>query len=180
MKKGIILLSVLLIVTMIPSAFAGANNTVSDAWYYNDPDGSAYLDAGSGSFVPPAVAPVYTSDSYSYDASIYYYDDPDYDAYYPNYSYTYPDYSYTPSRSSYSGLGYRTLKRTYPCMRGSDVRSLQTMLNALGYSCGRADGIFGDRTKAAVKSFQRRNGLKVDGIVGPATRSRLLSRYRNR
>ena len=81
----------------------------------------------------------------------------------------------------YSGsLGSRTLKRTYPCMRGSDVRTLQTMLNALGYRCGRADGVFGDRTQAAVKAFQRANGLKVDGIVGRATKARLMSRYRGR
>ena len=65
-------------------------------------------------------------------------------------------------------------------MRGSDIRTLQTMLNALGYRCGRADGVFGDKTKAAVMAFQRANGLKVDGIVGRATKARLLSRYRGR
>ena len=80
----------------------------------------------------------------------------------------------------YGSLGSRTLKRTYPCMRGSDIRTLQTMLNALGFRCGRADGVFGDRTKSAVMAFQRANGLKVDGIVGRATKARLLSRYRGR
>ena len=88
--------------------------------------------------------------------------------------------TYGGSAYYYGSLGSRTLKRTYPCMSGADVRTLQTMLNALGYSCGRVDGKFGDRTKAAVIAFQRRNGLKVDGIVGRATKTRLLSRYRNR
>jgi hypothetical protein len=31
------------------------------------------------------------------------------------------------------------------------------------------DGIFGHGTLAVVKEFQRRNGLTIDGIVGPAT-----------
>ncbi|NLJ78762.1 MAG: hypothetical protein GX329_05310 [Tissierellia bacterium] len=57
--------------------------------------------------------------------------------------------------------------------RGSDVRTLQQKLNSLGYNCGSVDGIFGANTLNAVRNFQRRNGLAVDGIVGPATRSKL-------
>lgn len=57
--------------------------------------------------------------------------------------------------------------------RGSDVRTLQQRLNSLGYNCGNVDGIFGNRTLNAVKNFQRKNGLAVDGIVGPATRGKL-------
>lgn len=41
---------------------------------------------------------------------------------------------------------------------------------------GRPDGSFGPRTEAAVKEFQRRSGLKVDGRVGPET-TRALARY---
>ena len=37
-----------------------------------------------------------------------------------------------------------------------------------------ADGIFGSQTEEAVKNFQRKNGLKADGIVGPATLAKLI------
>lgn len=53
--------------------------------------------------------------------------------------------------------------------RGEDVRMLQNYLNALGFSVGKADGIFGPATRNAVINFQRSRGLAVDGIVGPAT-----------
>ncbi|NLJ78763.1 MAG: hypothetical protein GX329_05315 [Tissierellia bacterium] len=58
--------------------------------------------------------------------------------------------------------------------RGSDVRTLQQRLNSSGYNCGSVDGIFGNRTLNAVRNFQRKNGLAVDGIVGPATRGKLF------
>ena len=55
--------------------------------------------------------------------------------------------------------------------RNDAVRALQNNLISLGYSCGSAgaDGDFGSGTEAAVRSFQQKNGLKVDGIAGPAT-----------
>lgn len=53
--------------------------------------------------------------------------------------------------------------------RGEDVRTLQNQLNALGFSAGKADGIFGSATRNAVINFQRSRGLAADGIVGPAT-----------
>lgn len=46
---------------------------------------------------------------------------------------------------------------------------IQRRLAALGYSPGPSDGIPGRRTIAAVKSFQARHGLTIDGIVGPWT-----------
>ena len=54
---------------------------------------------------------------------------------------------------------------------GSNVKTLQKLLIAKGYSCGTkgADGKFGDSTLAAVKQFQKDNGLKADGIVGAKT-----------
>lgn len=60
----------------------------------------------------------------------------------------------------------RLLKLTSPMMRGEDVKILQQRLNALGFNCGNADGIFGRKTQEMVKSFQRNKGLSVDGIVG--------------
>lgn len=56
---------------------------------------------------------------------------------------------------------------------GSDVRELQTKLNSLGYDCGKVDGIFGTKTLAAVKRFQQKYKLAVDGIVGKNTFKKL-------
>lgn len=53
--------------------------------------------------------------------------------------------------------------------RGETVKTIQTKLKRWGYYNGSVDGIFGSQTAAAVKYFQRKNGLAVDGIVGPAT-----------
>lgn len=52
---------------------------------------------------------------------------------------------------------------------GSDVRALQEQLTAHGYAAGNLDGIFGPRTEAAVRAYQKAQGLAVDGIVGPKT-----------
>ena len=54
---------------------------------------------------------------------------------------------------------------------GLTVKWLQEQLLVAGESVGEkgADGIFGRSTKAAVESFQRKNGLTVDGIVGKQT-----------
>lgn len=52
--------------------------------------------------------------------------------------------------------------------RGSDVTELQKLLNKNGYSLD-TDGIFGSKTQAAVKDYQKKNGLSVDGIVGKNT-----------
>ena len=53
--------------------------------------------------------------------------------------------------------------------RGDDVKKLQETLNALGYDCGVADGIFGAKTEAAVRNFQRDHNLAVDGVAGRMT-----------
>lgn len=52
---------------------------------------------------------------------------------------------------------------------GSQVKTLQTKLNNWGYNAGTVDGIFGSKTRDAVKRFQQKNGLAVDGIVGAQT-----------
>lgn len=53
--------------------------------------------------------------------------------------------------------------------RSEEVRKIQTVLKQKGYYNGNIDGIFGTQTKNAVTSFQRDNGLKVDGIAGNET-----------
>ena len=55
--------------------------------------------------------------------------------------------------------------------RGNTVKTMQQKLKNWGYYKGTVDGIFGNQTKEAVKYFQRRNGLVVDGIAGPKTLS---------
>lgn len=57
--------------------------------------------------------------------------------------------------------------------RGEPVKALQRRLAELGIDPGPLDGIFGPRTEAAVRAFQRREGIEVDGIVGPQTWDRL-------
>ena len=53
--------------------------------------------------------------------------------------------------------------------RGSEVTQIQTKLKRWGYYSGNIDGIYGTQTVNAVKYFQRKNGLTVDGIAGPNT-----------
>lgn len=53
--------------------------------------------------------------------------------------------------------------------RGSEVTQIQTKLKRWGYYSGSIDGIYGSETLAAVKYFQRKNGLTVDGIAGKKT-----------
>lgn len=57
--------------------------------------------------------------------------------------------------------------------RGSEVTTMQRKLKNWGYYFGSVDGIFGSKTKEAVKYFQRKNGLAVDGIVGNQTKKAL-------
>ena len=68
---------------------------------------------------------------------------------------------------------------SYPCKgwTGDEVRKLQSALIAKGYSCGSSgvDGSFGSDTDAAVRKFQKDNGLEVDGIAGPKTQAALYA-----
>lgn len=51
---------------------------------------------------------------------------------------------------------------------GEAVADLQRLLTARGYPTD-MDGKFGERTRRALIAFQRSNGLKADGVAGPAT-----------
>lgn len=57
--------------------------------------------------------------------------------------------------------------------RGTAVLKLQQALNKLGYTTGGLDSKYGPSTQKAVKSFQKDNGLAVDGIAGNATQTKL-------
>lgn len=70
-------------------------------------------------------------------------------------------------------LGARLLKNG---CKGADVKEMQTLLMELGYKLKEygADGDFGGETEKAVKSFQRAEGLKVDGKYGDKSHAALM------
>jgi N-acetyl-anhydromuramyl-L-alanine amidase AmpD len=56
-------------------------------------------------------------------------------------------------------------------MKGAKIRDLQNLLVLAGERLPEygADGIYGQETESAVRSFQRKHGLNIDGIAGPKT-----------
>ena len=62
--------------------------------------------------------------------------------------------------------------------RGQAVVELQRFLSALGYDTGTIDGVVGNYTLGAIRSFQEGRGLDPDGIVGPTTRTHIGQVYR--
>ena len=78
-----------------------------------------------------------------------------------------------PAEPSASGvIAMNTLRNG---SKGTQVKVLQFLLNEFGYNCGEADGIFGKKTTAAVKEYQKAKGLTVDGICGKNTWTRILA-----
>lgn len=59
--------------------------------------------------------------------------------------------------------------------KGETVRQLQQALIDLGFLSGKADGIFGKLTRAAVIKFQKANNLEADGLAGTKTQSVLFA-----
>ena len=75
-----------------------------------------------------------------------------------------------------SGIAFSQNKTVYAAniVKGdttANIKAVQTRLLNWGYYTGKVDGIWGSKTLAAVKLFQKRNGLVADGIIGPATES---------
>ena len=66
---------------------------------------------------------------------------------------------------------YSTVKKG---SSGEEVKELQTILNNRGYSLD-VDGVFGSKTQAAVRDYQQKNNLSVDGVVGKNTWNSLNS-----
>lgn len=52
---------------------------------------------------------------------------------------------------------------------GGEVKEVQRRLKLWGYYKGSLDGVFGASTRSAVVAFQKKNGLKADGVVGAST-----------
>jgi N-acetylmuramoyl-L-alanine amidase len=76
-------------------------------------------------------------------------------------------------RSDINALfGYKTALSYYGST-GQEVKNIQFNLRKWHYYDGAVDGIYGYKTYTAVRHFQYKNGLKVDGIAGPETLSAL-------
>ena len=56
-------------------------------------------------------------------------------------------------------------------------KGVQQRLNNLGFDCGAVDGIIGPRTRGAIRNFQGKNGLLINGILTDETRARLKSEH---
>lgn len=81
---------------------------------------------------------------------------------------------YTCRLERFDGRWYAGLSRTRDAIlaqghAGPDVAEAQCLLRRAGLAPGAVDGIFGPVTRRAVEDLQRRDGLVVDGIVGPHT-----------
>jgi len=76
-----------------------------------------------------------------------------------------------------AALGWRVLKKGH---RGGDVATLQRLLSWKGWNPGPVDGVFGRKTKRAVRHFQRKRRIAVDGKVGPQTISELAEPWGRR
>lgn len=59
--------------------------------------------------------------------------------------------------------------------QGEEIRHIQQRLCSLGIYQGSIDGVFGAATRTAVATFQQRQGLPFDGVVGPRTWRRLFT-----
>lgn len=67
---------------------------------------------------------------------------------------------------------FRSLRLLEPMMHGEDVQALQSALKAEGFFFN-TTGFFDRITESVVKEFQRKKGLKDDGVVGSLTRTKL-------
>ena len=88
---------------------------------------------------------------------------------------------YSGSGASSGGSSSSTTTKTYLQKgdSGNDVKTMQKMLIAIGYSCGScgADGDFGNDTLKALKKFQTDFNLEVDGYYGANSKAKLESEY---
>lgn len=84
----------------------------------------------------------------------------------------------TPTRRSAStgrslGKSYKTLAAKHVRVSGVQVRDVQLALKRANINPGPVDNKMGKKTISAIRNFQQANGLKVDGVVGRQTWSKL-------
>ena len=75
--------------------------------------------------------------------------------------------------AAFSGLSVARAANIVKGDTTANIKAVQTRLATLGYYTYKVDGIWGSRTKKAVKKFQRDYGLTADGIVGARTEKAL-------
>ncbi len=81
---------------------------------------------------------------------------------------------YTCRLEQRDGRWYAGLSRTMNTILanthiGPEVAEAQCLLRRAGFSAGEIDGVFGPKTRLAVKGLQTRDGLVVDGVIGLGT-----------
>nr|WP_010245464.1 spore cortex-lytic enzyme [Acetivibrio cellulolyticus] len=76
-------------------------------------------------------------------------------------------------RSDIKALFQYKAALSYYGSTGQEVKNIQYKLSNWGYYDGAIDGEYGYKTYTAVRSFQYKNGLTVDGVAGPETLSAL-------
>ena len=64
-------------------------------------------------------------------------------------------------------------KKGRALLKGEDVLAVQAHLIELGFDPGKADGLYGPKSSAAVIAFQEARQIEIDGIVGPIKRLEL-------
>ena len=116
--------------------------------------------------------------------------------YYPAYLYAYPYYPayHYPPYYPYDNPPYPAHPEAYPApatappapaaaspsatvgvVEVAMVREVQADLQRRSYDIGSVDGLLGPRTRAAIRQYQQRNGLLVDGMTSPALRDHMRS-----
>ena len=86
-----------------------------------------------------------------------------------------PKESTTKPQNAASGTAVITMSTLRSGSKGTQVKVLQWLLNQNGHNAGTADGIFGSKTLAALRAYQKAKGLSVDGICGKNTWAKLLA-----
>lgn len=74
-----------------------------------------------------------------------------------------------------SGTAVTSMKILRYGDKGTQVKVLQWLLNQNGYNAGTVDGVFGEKTRSALRSYQKAKGLEVDGICGKNSWTKLLA-----
>lgn len=59
----------------------------------------------------------------------------------------------------------------------STVKKVQNKLNRLGCKCGKADGSYGSKTKSAIRKFQKKKGMAINGKINKTLLKKLNIDY---